>query len=109
MYLLFTYRPRKVEMKPDGIGEARKSHVRTKIDDILAEYRRHNVTVSARCRCVDLSLILFQANPESGFTNTGTLARTWRTTRATIAKAVLAVLVHEWLQPQLKYPRGRYL
>lgn len=69
-----TYRPRELERKSDGIGEARHGDVRAEINNVLAQNGCDDVAVRARRRRVDLHLILFQADPEPGLTNAGALA-----------------------------------
>lgn len=95
--MICTHRPRKVEWKSDGIGEARKCNVGVELNDVITENRGNNIAISARCRGVDLDLILFEANPESRFTDSGAGARTGCTAGATFAQTVLSVLVDERL------------
>lgn len=94
---VMTHRPREVERKSDGIGEARKSNVGTQINDVLTEHRCDDVTVSARCRRVDFNLVLLEAHPESSLADARAVARAQCNARATTPEIVLAVLVHERL------------
>lgn len=92
-----TYRPCELEREPDGVGEARQSNVRAEINPVLAENGRHDVTIRARRRRVDLHLVLLQANPKPRLTDPRAFACLGRAAGTALAQAVLAELVHEGL------------
>lgn len=65
-----TYRPCELERESDGISKTGQGDIWTKINDVLAEDRCNNISVSTRCRCVDLHLVLLQTYPKPGLANT---------------------------------------
>lgn len=104
-----TYRPSEIEREPHGVAEGRQVDICADVNDVLAEDGRHDVAVCAWRRRVDLHLVLLQAYPEPRLAGPQAFACSRCAAGTALAQAVLAVLVHEGLQPQLEYPRGAYL
>lgn len=63
VYKFFTYRPREVEGKHDGVAESLHIKVRN-IQRVSTEHWRGDVTECAWWRGIDISLINLEANAE---------------------------------------------
>lgn len=88
---MYAYRPGKIEWKLDGIDEAFKPVIQ-QIDVVSAEDRRHDIAEGA-LGCVDLSLIMLQADTEPRPTWQSTIGRRDRRANATSTRVIFSMCV----------------
>ena len=88
-----THRPCEAEVHPDGAGERALRDNIGDLERVGAQYRRHRAAVGARRLRRRVRLVVFQADPEKGFTFALLLERRSDSPLAAVLVALYSLLV----------------